>query len=256
MRLCACLMLLGLLVAVPASAATVEVQVAGSGARAGTLRLPTGARFADAVLAALPDAQADYPLAAAVLRREAEPAQRRLKAGLLYDLRALAAAETTPPELAQHLDALHDWVQAMPVTGRVTGQLDPRRLEADRASNRVLAAGDRFLYPPRPDLISVVGAVAHRCQLPHAPVRDAADYLRDCPRATAADRDELFVIQPDGQVQRFGIAAWNRGADQAVAPGGVIYVPLQARVLRGVAEQFNGELAAFLATQVLPVSAP
>jgi len=255
MRARACL-IFALCFALPAAAAaTLEVQVSGAVAHPGKYPLPAGSRFADAVLAAMPDSQAGYPLGAAVLRTQAVPAQLRLKAGLLFDLKELAAAADRPASAAR-LEALHDWVQAMPVTGRVRGQLDPRRLEVDRANNRVLASGDRFHYPRRPTTIAVVGAVDHFCTLPHAPLRDAGDYLADCPTNALADRDLLFVIQPDGQVQRLGIAAWNRMGAQSLAPGATIYVPLQARVLHGVADSFNDDLAQFLATQLLPEPSP
>jgi hypothetical protein len=256
MRLRLCLWGLLMMHAWPSLAASVDVQVAGEVRQPGTLRLPAGSRFADAVLAAMPDAQTSYPLAAAALRAGAEPAQRRLKAGLLFDLHALAEAKGIDPAMRQRLETLHAWVASLPVTGRVTGQLDPRRIEVDRASNRVLASGDRFIYPPRPSTITVVGAVAQPCALAHEALRDAEAYLRDCAPDAYADRDTLFVVQPDGQVQRLGIAAWNRGALQSLAPGAVIYVPLDERLLRGQAETFNEDLAAFLATQVLPVAAP
>jgi len=256
MRLRPCLLGLLLAHALPSMAASVDVEVAGEVRQPGALRLPAGSRFADAVLAAMPDPQSSYPLAAAALRVQAAPAQRRLKAGLLFDLQALRDAQGDDAELRDRLGALASWVQSLPVTGRVTGQLDPRRLEVDRASNRVLDAGDRFVYPPRPATITVVGAVVQPCAIAHTALRDAVDYLRDCAADTRADRNTLYVIQPDGQVQRLGIAAWNRGAPQSLAPGAVVYVPLDERLLRGHADTFNEDLAAFLATQVLPVAAP
>jgi hypothetical protein len=256
MRLRACLLGLLLVHALPSMAASVDVQVAGEVRQPGTIRLPAGSRFADAVLSAMPDPRSSYPLAAAALRVQAEPAQRRLKAGLLFDLQALAEAPDSDAPLRARAEALHRWVQSLPVTGRVMGQLDPRRLEVDRASNRVLAAGDRFIYPPRPATVTVVGAVAQSCTLKHEALRDARAYLRDCAPDADADPNALFVIQPDGQVQQLGIAAWNRGEPQSLAPGAVVYVPLDERLLRGQADTFNADLAAFLATQVLPVATP
>ncbi|AKC86804.1 capsule biosynthesis GfcC family protein [Pseudoxanthomonas suwonensis] len=233
----------------------VRVQVSGEVRHPGEHVLPASKRFADAALAAGPTMRA-YPLGAAVLRPAAEDEQRRLKAGLLHDLEVLATFPDVMPEVAARADALRGWIDTLPVTGRMRVELDPRRLEMDPAYNRRLASGDRFVYPPRPATVQVVGAVAAPCILAHLPLRDAAGYLRDCIPAAGADRDLLYAIQPDGEVQRLGIALWNRSAPQALAPGAVLYVPLDERALRGLVPDLNEEVAQFIATQTLPVAAP
>ncbi|WP_255516484.1 capsule biosynthesis GfcC family protein [Luteimonas suaedae] len=233
----------------PALRATVE----GAVQRPGVHEFPAGSRLADAALAAMPDPQA-YPLGAALLRREAVIAQTRAKAGLLYDLQALQSQARTGAEVAVAADRLRQWLGTLPVTGRVRNRLEPRALEADPRENRPLADGDRFLYPLRPDSIRVVGLVAQACELEHVPLRDAKAYLHDCPPAPLSDRDWLYVIQPDGHVERLGIAAWNRSAPHPLAPGAVLYVPLSERALGEIDAGFNAALADFIATQPLPVA--
>jgi len=236
--------------------ADVQVTVAGAVVRPGAQSWPEGSRFSAAVLAATPTEEA-YPLGASVLRAAELPAQRALKAGVLYDLNVIATAPDVAAPLAVRAAAIHDWIDALPVTGRVRADLQPRRLEVDAGGNRVLADGDRFQYPRRPDTVRVVGAVPLLCTLPHVPLRNARDYLRECAvDSGAADRDFLLVVQPDGEVQRLGIAAWNRSAAQALAPGAVLYVPLDEAASQSLAPGLNDELAAFLATQPLPVDAP
>jgi len=236
--------------------ADVQVTVAGAVVRPGVQSWPEGSRFSAAVLAATPTEEA-YPLGASALRAAELPAQRALKAGVLYDLNVLATSPGVPSPLAMRAAAIHAWIDTLPVTGRIRAELQPRRLEVDAGSNRVLADGDQFLYPRRPNTVRVVGAVPQACTLPHVPLRDARDYLRDCVVDTgAADHDALIVVQPDGEVQRLGIAAWNRSAAQALAPGAVLYVPLDEAVSQSLAPGLNDELAAFLATQSLPVAAP
>ncbi|UUS13455.1 capsule biosynthesis GfcC family protein [Stenotrophomonas sp. CD2] len=75
------------------------------------------------------------------------------------------------------------------------------------------------------------------------------DYLRDCTVTSAADRNDLYVVQPDMTVQKVGVAQWNRTDPQAVAPGGVIFVPLRQHAIDAVDSAFNAEFAAFIATQ-------
>lgn len=236
-----------------AAPAALQVSVEGAVQRPGQQRQDEGARFSDAVLAAMPRRDA-YGLGASVFRAEAYAEQLRARAGLLHDLKSMAESLEAPGAVARRARALHAWVEHLPATGRLPLEGDARRLEAGRGdSNRLLAAGDRFFYPQRPSTVSVVGAVGAPCVLPHVAGRDALDYLRDCPvDAMSADADTLQVIQPDGQMQTLGIASWNRSQPQALAPGAIIYVPLPAKVVGRIAPELNNAMAAFLASQPLP----
>jgi protein involved in polysaccharide export with SLBB domain len=241
----------------PAGAA-VTVRVEGAVAHAGTQRLADGARVADALNAAQvsPDA---YVLGAAWLRPSLRREQTRLKTAALYDLGLLQAQARLDGRnaLADVAGAMLRRLRAMPVTGRqVPALLDPRPLEISE-QNHLLAAGDRIVYPTRPTRVRVLGAVQRACSLPLVPLQAARAYLRACPLAAAADPDWLYVIQPDGRVQRQGIAAWNRDTGQALAPGAVIYVPVRAKawpdLVRAAADE---DITGFLATQVLPGMSP
>ncbi|HEY0334461.1 MAG TPA: capsule biosynthesis GfcC family protein [Stenotrophomonas sp.] len=235
--------------------APVRVEVVGEVKRPGVLQLPVGSRFADAVLVAMPTTNA-YPLGAAMLRSSEMPEQKRRKAGVEYDLVAVANHPDTTPAMAMQAKKLHQWLQSLPVTGRIRAQLDPRRLEVD-GSNRLLADSDFFVYPRRPTTIQVVGAVLHPCNLRHVPLQDAVDYLRQCEVDSAAvDRNSLFVVQPDGVIQVLGSALWNRSPSVALAPGAILYVPLDEAALSRVAPRLNHDLAEFLATQFLSADLP
>lgn len=247
----------GVLSAHPADAA-VAVQVSGRVAHAGSQQLPDGARLADAVLAAQvsPDA---YVLGAAWLRPRLRDPQARLKAGVLYELGVLEAQARLDGDaaLTELAARLQQQLRALPVTGRQPGALlDPRPLEISD-QNHLLGNGDRIVYPLRPASVRVTGAVHADCALAHVPLQDARRYLQDCALAAAADPGWLYIIQPDGTVQRQGIAAWNRDPPRALAPGAVLYVPILERALpAAVREDTNADIAAFLATQPLPEAGP
>lgn len=240
-----------------AHAAGVNVTISGRVAHPGVQHLTAGARLSDAVLKAgvLPDA---YPLAAAWLRTSLRDTQARWKAGLLYDvgvLRAQARLDDKPALLKLATRLQRHW-RTLPVTGRQRqALLDPRPLEIS-PQNHLLGNGDRIVYPPRPATVRVVGAVQQPCTLPFVPVRAARLYRKDCPLAVAASLDWLYIIQPDGHVTRRGIALWNRQHAQSLAPGAVVYVPVDPDLLpNSVRTVFNHDAARFLSTQVLPLTA-
>ena len=236
------------------AAAQPTVTVDGRVAKPGAHALQPGARLFDAAHAGgvKPDA---YLTGAAWLRRDELKPQRALKVGLLFDLRTLeqGAFAEGDEALAALAGRLAAQVGALPVTGRRRNTLDPVRLELEPRSNRPLGAGDRLIYPPRPATVTVTGAVEADCVLPFAGLRPAAAYAADCPRHAAADRDWLYVIQPDGVVSRHGVAGWNRDPAQPLAPGARVYVPLRQALVEGRADELNDDFAAFLATQPLPI---
>lgn len=231
--------------------AAVTVTVSGHVERPGAQTLQGNARLADAAAAAQVRTDA-YILGASWNQRALVLPQRRLQAGLLYELGAVAnrARDEGDAPLAQLSDGLRTWLQAMPVTGRhAVRTLDPGALAAVSADNLPLQDGDTLDYPSRPHTVRVVGAVAKPCELPHVALQEARRYLKDCP-SLLADRDALFVIEPDGQVFELGIALWNESPPMVLAPGAIIYVPLDQRRIAGAADGvFNREMADFIATQ-------
>jgi hypothetical protein len=235
--------------------AQVTVTVTGTVARPGTYALPDQPRLADAARAAQVDPEA-YVLGASWSQRAQVLSQQRERAGLLYELevirqQAVAAGDDAMVAASR---SLRDWLQSLPLTGRrLVHTLDPAQLVVSDADNFPLDDGDQLSYPKRPVGVRVVGAVVHPCMLPQIGLKAARDYLAECAPSSAADKELLYVIQPDGHVSELGIALWNRSPPMVLAPGAIIYVPLDRHVIRSVADDvFNHELADFLATQ--PVS--
>lgn len=230
----------------------VAVKVDGQVLQPGRHTLPPRARLADAALAAGVRADAYLP-GASWLHQPAKAAQRDLKVGLIHDLSVLirnARLDNMPDRAALGL-RLRTQVEALPITGRLVNVLDPVRLELDRKPNRPMHDGDELYYPARPDTVLISGAVASDCVLPFVSRQAATDYARACPLHTEADTDWLYIIGPDGSTRRLAIAAWNREAPPALAPGSLLLVPLRSRPDQPT-DELNTELASFLGTQPLP----
>lgn len=226
--------------------AQVRVEVRGNVRTPGQFNIPVGGRLADALIAARPAPDAYLP-GTMFLQEQAKGTQFRLRAGLAHDLAQLQRSADADVQRAAGL--LAQWLEDHEATGRVRQSVDMRLIQVQPQSNPVLETGDAIVVPGRPQAIRVMGAVLTECRVQHEPLRDAKDYLRDCPTSAAADRNHVYVVQPDGFVQKLGIALWNRADPQPIAPGGTLYVPLAESSASAVDEAFNSEFAAFIATQ-------
>jgi Exopolysaccharide biosynthesis protein YbjH/Capsule biosynthesis GfcC len=180
------------------------------------------------------------------------PAQHALVAQLHADIAARTAdGEDLAPASAQRLRA---WLAARPVTGRVL-LVPPMAAHARQLqphADPVIPAGDDLDLPDRPATVTVLRDDGTRCDLRFRATHRAADYLRRCAltdetglRAVDAV-DQVHVVQPDGLVQRVGVAAWNADAQDAPAPGAWLWAPARASRWPDAA---SDRMATFLATQ-------
>ena len=224
------------------------IRVTGAVQQPGDFSWQPGVRLINASIGAQVADDAWYQ-GAALLRKSAMREQRKLKTGLLFDLQTgivNARAIDSPGTVA----LLSQWQQRivdMPVTGRVHAELNPLKQRLIE-SNSLLEPGDHIIYPVRPALVTVLGAVQSDCQLSFSPARDPLEYVADCSPVDAADNDHLYLIQPDGLVQTIGAAYWN-AEDAWVAVGAIIYVPFEAALFGTSSADFNKEMATWLATQ-------
>ncbi|MCP1602168.1 Capsule biosynthesis GfcC [Pseudomonas citronellolis] len=245
------LALAALLLAGPAMAGD-SVEVRGDAARSGPVAITATTRLGDVFRAAQVDAES-YWLGAAWLQSKLVPEQKRLKAGILFDLSMLQqkALLDDQPTLSTLAKRLYDQVASLPVSGRRLHLLDPVEVEVTPAQNSLVSPGDIFIFPARPSAVRVLGAVAADCYFTHVPMQQARDYSAACPSLPEADPDYVYLIQPDGQVTRLGIALWNLQEGQPAAPGATILVPIKSAGPDSPVPQLNEEMAQFIATQPL-----
>lgn len=165
----------------------------------------------------------------------------RQKALQLELLGMLAARDSRSPDA---FSGFRQWIGALPVTGRVNVAVpDPYWLRLNPARDPVLAAGHSIVVPPRPRTVTVVMASGALCRVNHAAGHEAKQYVNTCGVEGA---DWVYVAQPDGKVQRHGIAAWNATAQDEPAVGAWIWAPPRSGRWP---EDFSEKLIRFLATQ-------
>ncbi|MBE0623830.1 MAG: YjbH domain-containing protein [Burkholderiales bacterium] len=185
-----------------------------------------------------------YPLGLSWRVRGELVTQSELRLNLLGGLSGLDREVKADP---QALGRLRDLVSSLPATGRVpVAVADARWLQANPARDPVLQAGDSVVLPGRPRTVTVLTARGTRCAVTHAPGIEAIAYVDACGATSPGKTDWAWVAQPDGRVQRYGVASWNRETQDEPAPGAWIWAPPRDG---GFPERLSQQLIAFLATQ-------
>ena len=178
-----------------------------------------------------------YRLGIAILRESEKREQRRMRWALEYQLKTMAI----DPELKA---SLTEQVNRLVATGRVLKQFNWELIDVKPKQNRLLKEGDTFVAPYRPTTVQIAGAVKNH-SVPFVGGKTVRQYVHQVTRLTGGDPSIVWVITPDAKIRQIGVSYWN--AQKAyLAPGSVIYVPLQDY------PEFNYAMVTLFAAQVLP----
>ncbi|MGC4055470.1 MAG: SLBB domain-containing protein [Paludibaculum sp.] len=120
---------------------------------------------------------------------------------------ALLGGATTPQDTAALTTRMEterrmvDAFRTTQATGRIVLRLDPAGSDVSKLMGLVLEGGDRFVVPPRPATVNVLGSVYNPNSFIHEANLRVADYLRQAGGCTRnADKGRIFIIRADGSV--------------------------------------------------------
>jgi protein involved in polysaccharide export with SLBB domain len=152
-----------------------------------------------------------------------------------------AAASTSEASQRELINRLRE-VRA---TGRIVLHIDPVRATIDSLPDLPLEDGDRFVVPPTPSTVGVVGSVYDANSFVYLAHHDAGSYLKTSGGPNRnADRRQIFIIRADGSVvsrQYLAHTLWEEDEfeRQPIYPGDTIIVPAsvnKATFLRGLTD--------------------
>ncbi len=110
-------------------------------------------------------------------------------------------------------------------TGRIPLELTPASTE-DQLPDLVLEDGDRLHIPPRPPVLSVMGAVYNENSFFYKSGKGFSDYLAQAGGTTRdADDSRMYVLRADGTVAPANTSWFGLSASHKLNPGDTIVVP-------------------------------
>ncbi|MGO9776130.1 MAG: SLBB domain-containing protein [Terracidiphilus sp.] len=153
------------------------------------------------------------------------------------DMASAAAAQNSERDLLAALRQIR-------ATGRIVLRFTPDSNGTSSFPEITMEDGDRFIVPPVPATVNVVGAVNDQNSFLYVRGIRAGDYLKQAGGPNRdADRSHAFIIRADGEVVSHdkGRKAWGGSAfdNQFMNPGDTIVVPdrtYKPSALRGIVD--------------------
>lgn len=196
--------------------------------------------------------QSIYPLATAWSTPEEAQRQASAQSALWNQLQQTLHSPANQPLL--------QWMQKQPATGRMRlPAVNVQWLEANPQRDPLLRAGDVLITHPQIGQVLVLSGSGESCRMQHQTNLYAADYLQGCSAAaraftTPAGSQPLWLIQPDGRVQRTSVASWNPMVQTQPAPQALLWTgwphdSFRPGTREATREQLNEATAQWLATR-------
>lgn len=127
---------------------------------------------------------------------------------------------------------------------RILLPIDYDRARIEPTFNRRFDPGNYILQlERRPSTVTFWGAVKTSVSLNHQGASAVADYMPGVRISDLAERSWVWLVQPDGRVERVGVAAWNYQHIEAM-PGALIYVPFSFTFFNDDLQRLNQRLVA------------
>jgi protein involved in polysaccharide export with SLBB domain len=146
-------------------------------------------------------------------------AAAKAQSGLETDAKGVLAQADSQRRLVERL-------REVKATGRIVLDLPPDAARLAALPDIPLEDGDRFVVPPRPSTVSVVGAVYNQNTFVYDRSKRVGDYLQQAGGTTRdADSGRVYVVRADGSVTGRAQGLFPAYTGERLMPGDSIVVP-------------------------------
>lgn len=194
---------------------------------------PTGIRIGQAVqdgLQQLPlynktsnkEVMPIYWLGAALVDLENTAVLETKRQQVLSQLAQMGEA-TNDSRYVAKLAQLAQFLRGIKLGQRVMQPLDIDTIRITESYNAMIEGKYQLVLPPRPNTVTLVGAVTQTGNMPWLSQASSKDYLKQAGLLDNAEISFVWIIQPDGNAIKQPIAYWNHQA-QDIAPGATLFV--------------------------------
>lgn len=141
-------------------------------------------------------------------------------------------------ELSNSLAKLEHQISSWELGVPIKSVINPATVRLKEENNPAFnGAQFKLILAKRPSQIFLLGAVEGKNHLPFVNMQPVHQYLKSVKLQRNADKDFVFVIQPNGITKQVGVAYWNK-EHFVPMPGSQIFIPYQANIL-----DFSGEIS-------------
>lgn len=169
-----------------------------------------------------PKTQPIYWLGAALIDVHNTAALEKKRQSILTQLKRMGADSDDSQYIAK-LAQLAQFIRNIHLGQRVFQPLDRDQVRITPKYNALLDGRFMLVLPPRPNSVTVLGAVSKMGNMDWQPQASSQDYLDKAYPLENADNSYVWIIQADGQALKHPIAYWN-ARQQDIAPGATIFV--------------------------------
>jgi hypothetical protein len=194
----------------------------------------------------IPVQKTDFLFGAEWITPESRQAQAAVHRSLLLSVSSIPSNAQVETLSENDRARWQEWLSEEKPRGRVRiPSFDARWLQANPALDPILGTSHEVRIPKRPGTVTVIKNSGELCKVQFEISRSVLDYADVCEEKLGAG-DWAHIVQPDGEVHRFGIASWNQTSQLAPAPGAWIWLPSKQM---DWPQSFNDRLMKFLSHQ-------
>ena len=230
----------------------VDVQLAGEGIKPTRVQLADGARL-EQLVTQLPGVSGTdiYWSASRISSPALDVQMQQEQAALVATLQQmmLSAESQHQPELAYNSRMLVQLVSSLTVAGRLDAPLDPDWVRIRSDLNPPLAGNYRLWLARRHPVVQLYGLSSGPDEVPLRPGQGVDAYLNSRELFSGADREWVYLCQPNGQVQRVPVAYWNR-LHREPMPGAALFVGFAEDALPTKLADLNRRIATLIAARI------